>query len=286
MATTRWTTLGAAMLALGLALGCGDTGSGGSSGAPPAEAAAAAQKANSAGSTATQTAQASSDAVLNSGTNGATSTPSTSGGAQAPSPTFNFQASVNVVVDFDALNPSGQDAFPNVTGRLRVDATGTVTGDATSGDALYTVQTSWLTDGVFTDPVCGAQATIAAGSGLSYSLSVGWMYVDSLNWSVQASSDFSATRTVTVTDDGETWTANGTVQRHASWSIVRAAGAYTVSWSLTGQRTIVVTDGVETHTVVIDVQALDRIFITVDGTTYGPYTALQIRLWWRFECEI
>ena len=286
MATTRWTTMGAALLALALALGCGDTGSGGSSGAPPAEEAAAAQKANSAGSTATQTAQASSDAVLSAGTNGATSTKSSSGGSQAPSPTFNFQAAVSVVVDFDALNGSGQDAFPNVTGRLQVDATGSVTGDATSGDAAYSVQTNWLTDGVFTDPACGAQATIAAGSGLSYSLSVGWLYVDSLNWSVQASSDFSAARTVTVTDDGETWTANGTVQRHASWSIVRSAGAYTVSWSLTGQRTIVVTDGVVTHTVVIDVQALDRIFITVDGTTYGPYTALQIYLWWRFDCQL
>jgi len=286
MATTRWTTLGAAAIALALVLGCGDTGSGGSSGAPPAEAAAAAQKANTAGSTATLTAQASSDAVLNSGTNGATSTKSSSGGSQAPSPTFNFQATVSVVVDFDALNASGQDAFPNVTGLLQVDATGSVTGDATSGDAAYSVQTNWLTDGVFTDPVCGAQATIAAGSGLSYSLSVGWLYVDSLNWSVQASSDFSAARTVTVTDDGETWTANGTVQRHASWSIVRAAGAYTVSWSFSGQRTIVVTDGVETHTVVIDVQALDRIFITVDGVTYGPYTALQIYLWWRFDCQL
>lgn len=286
MNATRGMTLGAAAVALALALGCGESGGGGSSGAPPAETASAAQKGNTAGNTATQTAQASSDALLSAGTNGATSTKAQSDGAQAPSPTFNFQASVSVVVDFDMLNASGQDAFPNVTGRLQVDATGSVTGDAVSGDALYTVQTNWLTDGVFTDPACGAQATVAAGSGLSYSLAVGWMYVDSLNWSVQASSDFSATRTATVTDDGETWTANGTVQRHAAWSVVRAAGAYTVTWSFTGQRTIVITDGVETHTVVVDVQALDRILITVDGVTYGPYTALQIYLWWRFTCEL
>jgi hypothetical protein len=286
MAITRWTTTAAALAALVLALGCGEGGGSSSSGAPPAEAASAAQKAGPASGTATQTAQASSDALLNAGTNGATSTKAQAGGAQAPSPTFNFQASVSVVVDFDALDDSGQDAFPNVSGRLQVDATGTVTGDATSGDATYAVQTNWLTDGVFSDPACGAQATVAAGSGLSYTLLVGWMYVDSLNWSVQASSDFSAARTVTVTHGGETWTANGTVDRHAAWSIVRAAGAYTVSWSFTGQRTIVITDGVETHTVGVDVQALDRILITVDGVTYGPYTALQVLVWWRFDCEL
>ncbi len=286
MRTLRRTTSGAALLALALSLGCGDSGGGGPSGAPPAEDAAAAQKANTAASTASLAAQASSDAVLDAGTNGATSSKASSGGAQAPSAPFNFQGTLSVVVDFDAPDASGQDAFPNVSGRLRVDASGSVTGDASSGDAVYAVQTSWLSDGIFTDPVCGAQATVAAGSGLSYSLSVSWLYVDSLNWSVQASSDFSASRTVTVTDDGETWTANGTVQRHAAWSIARAAGAWTISWSITGQRTIVVTDGTETHSVVIDVQALDRIFITVDGTTYGPYTVLQIRRWWLFHCEV
>ncbi len=287
MKATKGMTMGAAMAALALALGCGDSGgSSGSSGAPPAEAASAAQKANTASTTATQTVEASSDAIVDAGTHGATSTKSTSGGSQAPSPTFNFQASASVVVDFDVLDGSGQDAFPNISGQLQVDATGSVTGDPSAGRASYSVQTNWLTDGVFTDPACGAQATIAAGSGLSYSLAVEWVYTDSLNWSVEAVSDFSAARTVTVVHGGETWTANGTVERHATATVSRSGGAYTISFGVTGQRTIVITDGVETHTVVIDVQAPDRILITVDGVTYGPYTAGQIWWWWHFTCEL
>jgi hypothetical protein len=288
MNATKGITLGAAMMALALSLGCGDSGSsGGSSSTPPAQSVSAAQKGSAASNTGTKTVEEATNALLNAGTNGATATTQTaSGGAQSPSPTFNFQATVSVVVDFDVLDGEGQDAFPNVSGQLQVDATGSVTGDPSGGTANYSVETEWLTDGVFTDPACGTQATIASGSGLSYTLVVEWTYTDSLHWSVQATSDFSANRTVTVTQSGGTWTATGTVERHATASISRSGDTWTVSLGVSGQRTLIVTNGIETHTVVIDVQAIDRIFITVDGVTFGPYTAGQIWAWWHFHCEL
>ena len=288
MNATKGMTLGAAMMALALSLGCGDSGGGGgASSTPPAEKAGAAQKANTASNTGTKTVEEATNALLNSGTNGATSSAkSAPGGAQAESPSFNFQATVTVVVDFDALDGNGEDAFPNVSGQLQVDADGSVTGNASAGTANYAVVTTWLTDGVFTDPACGAQATIAEGSGLSYTLVVEWTYTDSTHWSVEATSDFSANRTVTVTHGGETWTATGTVERHATASISRSGETFTFSLGVSGQRTLIVTNGIETHTVVIDVQAIDRIFITVDGVTFGPYTAGQIWAWWHFHCEL
>jgi hypothetical protein len=278
-------TMAAAAAVLAIGLGCGDSGGGSSGGGPSASQTAAAQKAGAAGTSADDTVAASTDAILAAGSNGATSAKSVSGGAQAPSPTFNFQGSVSVVVDFDAQDGLGNDLFPNVQGKLQVDAAGSVSGDPSAGTATYSVQTEWLTDGIFTDPVCGAEATVGTGSGLSYSLTVEWIYTDSVNWSIQAVSDFSAARTVTVTHDGQTWTVTGTVERHATAAITRSAGAFSVVVTVTGNRTVIVSDGVETHTVVIDVQAIDKIFITVDGVTFGPYTALQIRRAWHFDCQ-
>jgi hypothetical protein len=275
-----------AMAAVGAWIGCGgDSASQGTTG-PSGSVALEAQKAQVGANSVPPTVNAANNAVVESGAPGTTTSgPKSAQSASTPTPSFSFQASINVTVDLGALDASGQPLYPNASGKFSVSATGALTGDPSAGTATYAVVVIWLTDGVFTDPVCGAQATIAAGSQLSYGLVVQWTYTDALNWSILATSDTNGAGTVTVTNASGTWTVNGTVQRHASLSISRSAGTYSLTLSVSGLRTLVVTSAGESHSVIIDVQALDRIVITVDGVPYGPYTVLQVKAIFQSDCQ-
>jgi hypothetical protein len=280
---TGWWAL---VLAAALAVGCGGNGGGGASTAgPSASEKSAAQTSDAASSSIEQAMDASNDAIVNTGAPGATTAKTGSSKASAPGTTIDFQATVNVTVDLDALNSSGQDAFPNASGKFSVSATGTVTGDASAGQVTYDVHVTWLTEGVFTDPVCGNSATVAAGSNWNYSLVVQWSKTDDLNWSIQATSDVSGSLNATVTHGTTTWTVTGTVTRHASLTFSRTAGNYAFTFGIHGQRTVVVTNGTETHTVIITMNALDNILIEVDGVVFGPYTLTQIRALFGFDCN-
>lgn len=287
MSTKRMTGWWALALAAALAVGCGGNGGSGaaSSAGPSASEKAAAQESDAGSSSIEQAMDASNDAIVENGAPGSTSAKTGSSKASAPGTTIDFQATVNVTVDLDALNSSGQDAYPNASGKFSVSATGTVTGDASAGQVTYNVQVTWLTDGVFTDPVCGNSATVASGSNWSYSLVVQWSKTDDLNWSIQATSDVSGSLNATVTSNSKTWTVTGTVTRHASLTFSRTAGNYSFTFGIHGQRTVVVTNGTETHTVIITINALDNILIEVDGTVFGPYTLTQIRALFGFDCN-
>ncbi len=271
-------------LAAALAVGCGDGGK--SSGAAPSAAQKAVAQQADAGSTAVeQSTDIANDAIVESGAPGATTAKTGVSKSSAKATTINYQTSVTVTVDLDALNGSGQDAHPNATGSFSVAATGTLSGDASAGEATYSVTVTWLTDGVFTDPVCGDSATIASGSHWSYNLVVQWAKTDDLNWSISAVADVNGAANGTVTHNGKVWTVTGTVTRHASASFSRTAGNYAFTFGINGTRTVVVTDGTETHTVVVTMTALDHITIDVDGAVFGPYTLAQIRWWFGFECN-
>jgi hypothetical protein len=279
MATLKNSGLWAAILALGLAIGC----EGGPAGAAPSAAQKAQAQIGDSGSSAVeQTADIATTAVVESGASGSTSSKSSSAKTLA---TINYQASVNVTVDLDALNSSGQDAFPNASGQFSVAATGTIVGNASAGQATYAVHVAWVTDGVFTDPVCGASATVASGSNWNYSLVIQWSKTDDINWSIQATADVTGALSVSVSNGLKTWTVTGTVARHASAVFSQTAGNYSLTFGISGQRTVVISDGVETHTVIITMTALDHIVIEVDGVSFGPYTLAQIRWWFGFECN-
>ena len=97
--------------------------------------------------------------------------------------------------------------------------------------------------------------------------------------SIQASSDVNGALTATVTKNLKTWTVTGTVTRHASLTFSRTAGNYSFAFGINGQHVIVITDGIETHTVISTMTALDHILIDIDGVVFGPYSVAQI-LWW------
>ncbi|HLY75107.1 MAG TPA: hypothetical protein VKU80_13385 [Planctomycetota bacterium] len=285
MTTEKITGWWALALVAALAVGCG--GSGGASGSattgPSPEQKVPAQQAATASSGVEKTMDASNDAIVESGAPGSTTAKTGVNASSTPGTSINFQATVNLTVDLDALNASGQDAYPNASGKFSVAATGTITGDASAGQATYSVQVSWITDGVFTDPDCGATATVAAGSNWNYSLVVQWAKTDDLNWSIQATADVSGSLNATVTQNATTWTVTGTVTRHVTISFTRTAGNYSFTFGINGQRTLVVTNGTVTHTVICTMTALDHIVIEIDGVVFGPYTLAQIRWWFGYD---
>jgi hypothetical protein len=277
----------AAILVVGLAVGCGSGGGGGSPApAPSPTQKSAAQTASAGSSSMAQTQDAANDAIVESGAPGSTSAKTGSSKSSTAGTTINYQASVNVTVDLDMLNSSGQDAFPNASGKFTVAANGTVTGDSMAGQVTYDVHVTWITDGRFTDPVSGNTATVASGSNWNYSLVIQWAKTDDLNWSIQATSDVNGALNATVTQGLKTWTVTGTVTRHASVAFSRTAGNYSFTFGINGQHVIVITDGTETHTVITTMTALDHVMIEIDGVAFGPYSVAQI-LWWfafRWNC--
>lgn len=280
MKTMKIKGFAAAVLALGLAVGCDQEFSGV---APKAAQKMQAQAADAGSSTVGQTVDVSTNAVVESGAPGSTS--AKSGAAKTGGASVNFQASVSVTVNLDAQNGSGQDLFPNASGQFSVAATGTLLGNASSGQITYAVHVVWLTDGVFVDPACGASATVASGSVLDYSLLVQWSVTDDQNWSIQATADVTGTADATVSAGGQTWTVNGSVAHHASAVFSCAAGTYTLSFGVTDHRTLAISNGSESHTVVITATALDHIVIEIDGVAFGPYTLAQVLWWFGFNCN-
>lgn len=271
----------AAVLMVGMAVGCGE---GGSSGATPSSSQKSqAQNAGTASSTVAKTEEAATSAVVESGAPGSTSAKSQK--SYAAGTTINYQASVTVTVDLNGLNGAGQDAYPNAEGTFTVTANGSVVGDGMNGQVTYDVHVKWDTDGIFTDPACGTTATIAAGSNWNYSLVIQWAKTDDLNWSISATADVNGALNATVVHDGTTWTVTGTVTRHAALSLKRENGNYSFTFGIHGNHTVVVTNGIEIHTVVTTMSALDHIVIEVDGVKFGPYTLAQVLWWWAFHCN-
>jgi hypothetical protein len=271
----------AAALVLSLAVGCGEGGGTSATGGPSAAQKASSQTADAGSQAVEKTTDASNDAIVEAGAPGSTSSKTgvPSGASGTAGTTINFQGAVNVTVDLDVLNSSGQDAFPNATGRFSVAANGTVNGNGLAGSVTYAVTVTWITAGVFTDPVCGDVATIASGTHWNYSLAVQWAKTDDLNWSISATADVNGALTAVVTHLARTWDVTGTVIRHAALSFSRAAGNYSFTFGINGQRTVVITDGGEIHTVISTMSALDHIVIEIDGVAFGPYTLAGL-IWW------
>lgn len=247
-----------------------------------------ARRADAAGDAAAQAMKAANDAVVDDGSNGASlQTSQPAGSAAQPlaaAVAFNYSAAVNVTIDLDALDLSGNDRYPNATGQLNVAAAGTVNGTNLAGNAVYAVQTNWLTDGVFTDPVSGCTATMSAGSGFQYVLTLSWNWIAADHWTVSATSDLSGQHTVTVEHAGQTWTAACQGERHAGAVFSRTPAGFAAAFAVTAHRVIVVSGPDGTHTTVFAIAGLGAVAVTVDGTVYGPYSAFVAGV--LFGCSI
>ncbi len=227
------------------------------------------QKADAAADSANEVTAASSDAVVDSGSGGATQN-------AAPTTGFTYANTVNVTVNFDALNIGGQDRYPNATGQIAVASSGSVVGTSGAGSVDYAVTATALTPCVFTDPGTGTKATIAAGSSLSYTLNLVWSWSDSQNWTVTSSSNGSITAfSATVLYQGVTYGATINGSRQTGGTFQKSAGVYSASITWSGNKTIALSNG---HTVVFDVQSPNSIYVTIDSFTFGPYTVTELIL--------
>jgi hypothetical protein len=260
------------MLAVALVPACGGSGGGGGSG-PSQEQQTAVLSANAAGNTTNQSVTASTEAIVDSGSSGATQSTASSGSS------INYSGSLDLVIDLDAPNASGNDRYPNATGLIHVVASGVITGSSGSGSANYDVMVEATTDCVFNNPYQGTSGTIYAGSTFNYTLDITWSWTDADNWTISVTTDTSLTNfSASCTSGSVTHSATINGSRDVTATFSSTAGTWSGSWSITSYWTIVT----PAHTVVINAVNINTIYITIDGITFGPYTAAEL-LWW-FHC--
>jgi hypothetical protein len=200
---------------------------------------------------------------------------------------FDFTTSGSLTVDLDAVDGGGHDRFPNATGTFTVAWNGSVVASqptGTGGTAGYDVTVTYGTDCVFTDPVSGAVATIHQGSAMTYTLELAWSRADATHWTVDADRHLTVpTFAETVVKAPDTWDGTLTGNRHEVDHLAYAAGTLSLTRTVVADWTATLAKNGVSHTVVWHRPALDTIYVTVDGTTYGPYTAAQV--WWYFHCS-
>ena len=186
-------------------------------------------------------------------------------------PSFDYSAAVDVILDFDALDPDGNDRFPDASGQIHVTATGTNTGTPEAGDASFSVTVATETDVVTTNPDNGTQVTIPAGASWSYVLTVVWSMTDSDTWTVTATATASVDVQDVIVDDGTTiLTIDVLGQREVVSSFTRTGGKLTHERSFEGSLSTTVDDGTTVETVVFMFSKPGHVTISVLGQVFGP----------------
>jgi hypothetical protein len=266
--------------------------------APPATATATAQEANAAIEALSLSTTIATDAIISAGSGQTLETEDketaslTSSSAVADDDGFTFATSGTVMVDLDASGPGG-DRYPNASGSFTVtfDSSGSggpVIGSPVGGAGIvaYTVTVTATSDCTFTDPRCNATAIIANGSSYSYDVEITWNWSDAGHWAIQSDVDLTSNGlSGSGSRPGVTWTTSLSGSRHALTALSYNAGAFTTTRTVTSDWTVDTERNGVPHTVVWHRPALDRIFITVDGTTYGPYTLSQVWWYWNVSCH-
>ncbi len=281
--------------------------------APPTAASATAQESNSAVEALSVSASIATDAIMSTGSGqtvttsdseSAATTKSVSQGeitsvttsaveAKAASAGFTFATSGTVTVNLDELTSGGADRYPNASGTFSVvyDSSGNggpVVGSpvGSAGIVAYTVTVTALTDCIFTDPRCSAATTIISGASYSYDVEVVWNWTDANHWTLHSDVDLvSSGLSGTGTRPGVTWTASLSGSRHAVTGLTYTAGTLAITRTVVADWTVNTVRNGTPHTVVWHRPELDRIFVTVDGTTYGPYTVGQVWWYWNVSCH-
>jgi hypothetical protein len=267
--------------------------------APPATATTAAQEANSAVEALSLSSTIATDAILSAGSGQSvatsdkeTASSTTSAAVSADAEGFTFATTGMVTVDLDAMGPSG-DRYPHATGTFSVayDSSGNggpVIGSpvGSAGIVAYNVTVTALSNCTFTDPRCNATATIASGSSYTYEVEITWNWSDADHWTAQSDVVLaSSALSVSGSRPGATWSAALSGSRHAFTALGYNAGTLSLTRTVTADWTVDTMRNGIPHIVVWHRPALDRIFVTVDGTTYGPYTLAQVWWYWNVSCH-
>jgi len=265
-------------LVLALPAGCGDDGGSAGTPGPTNREVFLVQRAAAAAGAVSWTTEAASDSIVlrvpGSSVPGPMGVPTYPGAT----PAFDYGADVDFVIDFDALDPGGNDLFPDATGQVHVTAAGTDSDTPDAGEATFAAAVTADTDVVFTDPESGAQTTIPAGASWSYLLTVTWSRSDDDNWTVSAIALTTVDFTDLVVDDGvTTLTVDVQGEREVTSTRTRVGGKLTHERSFEGTLVITTDDGTTVETVTLEYLNPGRVRITVLGNVFGPMTEGRIR---------
>jgi hypothetical protein len=196
----------------------------------------------------------------------------------APSPSnIAFPSAVSMTVNLGAPDSTGRPRYPGASGEIQVVAMGTVLGGGATGTAMYSVVVTAVTDIVFTDADSGDTGTLLTGASWTSGLQITWTFIDGNNWGVSAVSDASlSSLSVIVHHPGESITASLSGNRHGDAHYSKMAGMFQAVLRATADQTVGWNDSTGTHRVELQVAAGDKITLIVDGTSYGPYTRLEL----------
>ena len=269
-------------LVLALPAGCGDDGGSAGAPAPTDREVFLVQRAAAAAGAVNWTTEAASDSIVlrvpGSSVPGPMGVPTHPGAT----PAFDYGADVDFVIDFDALDPDGNDLFPDATGQVHVTAAGTDSDTPNAGVATFSAAVTADTDVVFTDPQSGAQTTIPAGASWAYLLEVTWSRSDDNNWTVTATALTTVNFTDLVVDDGATTlTVDVQGEREVTSTRTRVGGKLTHERSFEGSLVITTDDGTTVETVTLEYLNPGRVRIAVLGNVFGPMTEGRIRALFR-----
>jgi len=285
----RWTTYVTTLAGLVALAGCGsgDTAVGGSVSQPDTVQSATVQKAAAPVDAIAISSKAALDAIIKSGTGQTVSTDDDGGGGggQAAATNFTFANSGTLTVNLDT-SVGGQDLYPNASGSIQVVFNGSAVVSqpvGNNGNAGYDVTVTFLSASTFRNPVTGAVATVNAGSNYQFAADIDWTRNTLTNdWSITISGQLGTTGfNASVLDAGVTTTAAITGNRRVTTRLAVTAGAFSFSHDVVANWTGVFTQAGVTHTVLIDRPAFNTIFVTVDGTRFGPFTAFQAAVIWK-----
>jgi len=189
--------------------------------------------------------------------------------SEAPS----FSSAVTLTVDL------AQPRYPGSYGVLNVAAAGEVSSNGGTGVADYKVDVAAATDLTFVDGVSGAIVTIPQGARWRYRLEIAWTWTDADQWTLTATASGSLRRfAFRLLDEGETIEGMLEEDRQEAWTRQESAGVLASSLHLGADCSVLWTDAGGTQAVSIKVVDVDAISISVDGTTFGPLTRLQLQV--------
>src|SRR5262245_15418841 len=263
---------------LALPVGCGDDGGSAGLSGPSEHDVLLVQKAAAAVGAVGRATEIASDAIVLSAPGSSSPGPAVLPTFPGATPSFDYGADVDFVIDFDALDPDGNDLFPDATGQVHVTASGTDSDTPDAGEATFSAAITAETDLIFTDPGTGMLTGIPAGDSWSYSLTVTWSRSDHRNWTVTATSltnlnfvdiaVFDGTSIVTVDIVGE---------REVVATRTREDGKLTQERTIEGSLVVTTDDGTTVETVIIDYVNPGKVQITVAGRAFGPMSGPRAR---------
>lgn len=185
-----------------------------------------------------------------------------------------YPSRLDLTVDLAAVDETGRPRYPGVSGALRVQAT----GSPGQGSVSYAGTVTVIAALAYVDAVSGNLLRIAPESEWAFESTLQWVYRDSEDWSIAATSSESFAG-LGFESSSSSGVLGGAVAGSclAVLDYVRGAEGQTVAADGSSDRTATWTGVASGPSVSIRAAEPDSIMITVGETTFGPLTKSQVR---------